>query len=78
MVININPNRINTQGAGAGKTADQRRRQNAADNVYVTPKRADINHIPEPETLGTLIRSAVAALRQGVAWDRGTILNLVV
>ena len=43
----------------------------------MVPKRADVNIIPAPESLMTLIRSAVAALRQGITWDRGTILNIL-
>jgi hypothetical protein len=34
--------------------------------------------VPEPESLRTLIARAVTALRRGVRWDRGSILNLLV
>jgi hypothetical protein len=76
MIININPNRINTPGAARGSV--DRRRQQAGESDIPTPKKAHVNIIPEPESLGTLIRSAVAALRRGIYWDRGTILNLTV
>lgn len=77
MTIDINPNRINIPAGAAGKLSAERRRAEK-DTVVPTPKRAHVNIIPEPESLATFIRSAVAALRQGVAWDRGTILNLLV
>lgn len=41
-------------------------------------KRAEENYIPAPETLGTLIRNAIAALKAGTIFDRGSIVNLVV
>jgi hypothetical protein len=78
MVININPNRVNIAPGSAGKTAERRRQQPDAASAYTVPKRSDVNYIPAPESLMTLINSAVAALRQGVFWDRGTILNLLV
>lgn len=77
MTININPNRIGTSSAGIGKPAAGRRQSTSQDNPIVVPKRAHVNIVPEPESLATLIRSAVAALRQGITWDRGTILNLL-
>lgn len=76
MAININPNRINVANT-ARKSAD-RRRESELDAPVVVPSRADVNYIPSPETLRSLISNAVAALRKGVHWDRGTILNLLV
>ena len=76
-MININPNRINIAGSNAGKTSE-RRRQSENSGDFIAPARAHVNTVPEPETLSTLIRSAVSALRQGIYWDRGTILNLMV
>ena len=78
MTININPNRINVSSGGTDKTSESKRQQDASGNVFVVPKRADLNNIPAPESLMTLIRSAVEALRQGIRWDRGTILNILV
>lgn len=40
--------------------------------------RAEENYIPAPESLSTLIRNAIAALKQGSVFDRGSIVNLVV
>lgn len=77
MTININPNRINI-ASGGGKTTERKRQDTEADVEVITPKRAYINHIPSPEALRSLISNAVAALRKGVYWDRGTILNLQV
>jgi hypothetical protein len=75
MVIHINPNRINTPASGRPLVSRERPRD---EKLKSTPKRVDENFIPEPESLASMIRSAIASLRQGVFWDRGTILNLVV
>jgi hypothetical protein len=77
MVININPNRINIQSGGTGNLAADRK-EPAVDKRIIIPAKADVNNIPNPESLQTMIRSAVESLRGGVFWDRGTILNLVV
>ena len=76
MVIHINPNRINTPGTG--KNPVSRERPSASGKKPLTPKRVDENFIPEPESLATMIRNAISALKDGAKWDRGTILNLVV
>ena len=76
MTITINPNRINVGTGGTGKAAD-RRRESAVSANFTPPRRAALNIIPAPESLMTLIRSAVEALRQGVRWDRGTIVNIL-
>ncbi len=80
MIININPNRINNPGARPTAKAAERKRQQSSiiEAPQVAPKRAHINFIPSPESLATLVGSAIAALRKGVRWDRGTILNLLV
>ena len=78
MVIHINPNRINTSSA-SGKSVTRRSSQDSSgDNVIAIPSRSELNHIPSPESLSTMIRSGIAALKRGIAWDRGTILNLLV
>ena len=78
MPIEINPNRINRPVGGASK-ADRRKRETTdSGNVYTIPTRSELNYIPSAESLFTLISSAVEALRQGIYWDRGTIINLVV
>lgn len=83
MAININPNNINPNriSISSGNTArpDTGHRKPAfADERIIVPVKADVNNIPAPESLQTMIRSAVDSLRKGVFWDRGTILNLVV
>ena len=78
MAININPNRINIQSGGTGKSSTGRRESAFNDERIIVPAKADVNNIPAPESLQTMIRSAVDSIRRGVFWDRGTILNLVV
>jgi hypothetical protein len=78
MAININPNRINIASGSAGKSAARERpeTENLSAPVAV-PRRANENFIPSPESLRTLIASGIEALRRGVRWDRGTILNVL-
>lgn len=77
-MIHINPNRINTGSSAAGKAQERKRQQpEANDDPVIIPKRAHVNYIPGAESLQTLINSAVAAIRKGVFWDRGTILNIL-
>jgi hypothetical protein len=78
MAININPNRINIAPGTTGKASTTRRDQGENLTPIVTPKRAAENFIPSPEALRTLVTGAVEALRRGIRWDRGTILNVVV
>ena len=77
MIITINPKRLNVSGGTTGRSGDQPRPA-LESPVYVAPARAHINFIPGPDSLATLVASAVEALRRGVRWDRGTILNLLV
>lgn len=76
MVIHINPNRINTPVSGNRPGVSRDRR--TQERPQSTPSRVEENFIPEPESLATIIRGAIAALREGIHWDRGTILNLLV
>ncbi len=76
MAISINPNRINIATGLAGK-ASERNREQATQGNAVVPKRAHVNFIPSPEALRTLVTGAVEALRRGIRWDRGTILNIL-
>ena len=78
MVIYINPNRINVPSGNAGRAEERKRQSLQSGERYVAPSRAHINFIPGPDSLATLISSAIEALRQGIRWDRGTILNLLV
>ena len=77
MIININPNRINNNPA-TGARPQASRERGREEKAKVAPRRVEENFIPEPESLATMIRSAISALREGFHWDRGTILNLVV
>lgn len=77
MTVNINPNRINVTPGRTGRS-DERKRQEASDgSEFIIPARAHVNVVPEPESLHTLIRSAISSMRRGVFWDRGTILNIL-
>ena len=76
MAININPNRVNISAGSAGKSLVGQKFTENFEQKTIIPTRATENNIPAPETLSTLIRSAISAMRSGIFWDRGTILNL--
>ena len=74
MAFEINPNTLGP----ANTESNPRRAAGTVRDVHTPPARAHVNFIPSPDSLATLINSALAALRKGVFWDRGTILNLLV
>lgn len=78
MAININPNRVNISAGSNGKSLIGQWSAENSEQKVIIPTRATENNIPAPETLATMIRSAISALRSGTFWDRGTILNLSV
>lgn len=45
---------------------------------YPLPIRPRVNVIPSPEKLQEMIGNALQALKKGIFWDRGSILNLVI
>lgn len=55
-----------------------KRQNQQAEPKFVKPARAEENYVPENETIFTMVRSALAALKQGATFDRGSIVNLVV
>lgn len=42
------------------------------------PRKSGFSSVPAPEVLEKLILQAVSALRRGIYWERGSIINLVV
>lgn len=45
--------------------------------AYAPPPRPRANFIPTPAELQQLITRAVEALKNGIYWDRGSILNII-
>ncbi len=43
---------------------------------FLPPEERGYQTIPNPDVLQTMIGRAVEALRHGVFWDRGSILNI--
>jgi hypothetical protein len=78
MVNNIsnNPASISTGFADVAKRELAKREAQAV--VPVKRLRAEENYVPAPETLSTLVKNAVSALKSGTVFDRGSILNLVI
>lgn len=69
---------IGIRHSGARVSAQAKRQATLADEQPPSPKsRAPLDFIPSPESLATLINSAVASLRKGIYWDRGSILNVL-
>lgn len=63
--------------SATGARAQRERRAHGTREELPRPQRAHVNYIPGPDSLQTLIDNAVHALRKGVYWDRGSILNLL-
>jgi hypothetical protein len=80
MTVNLNPGAVNLPNGGRlqDRKRDQAGKGRARDDGGPVPARASVNFIPGPDSLQTLISGAVQALKRGVYWDRGTILNLLV
>lgn len=76
----VNEIRNFTTTISSGALGDARRHAQQKPSKVATfkPHRADENYIPAPESLATMIRSALSALKSGTYWDRGSILNLLV
>lgn len=74
-MIEINPNRIRPS---TGRPAEHRRSKQGEAPPPAPKERAHVNYIPAPESLRTVIASALESLKRGVVWDRGSILNLLV
>ena len=77
--MQINPSfsgNISGLKPGANRSANTRRTKNGEE--IEAPERAELNFIPSTESIATFIQNALAALKSGVYWDRGTILNLLV
>ena len=64
-----------TQGGRrpAGQAANQR-----TESVRKKPFKAEENFIPSNDSLSSLIKNALLAMKEGTYWDRGSMLNLVV
>lgn len=75
MAINIKPSHINIQPGG--HPGGGARAFTGKPEKITTPARATENIVPSPETLQTMVRSGIAALRSGTFWDRGTIINIL-
>ncbi len=76
MAIELKSTSINNSSVSANR---QEKRQIIAQARQDIPKpaRAHVNYVPSNESLKTLIANATFALRQGVYWDRGSIVNLL-
>ncbi len=76
MAIEFNPSSIRP---ATGRPTNARRQPQTSSGTPAKPQdKAHLNYIPAPESLRTVIASALDALRRGVTWDRGSILNLLV
>lgn len=79
MAVNLNPNAVNLPAARvAARTGDEGSKARSRGTLQAPRVRADENVIPSPDLLRSLIEKAVGALKEGMYWDRGSILNLVV
>ena len=63
----------------AGKSKDARlSRKTRSFDEYLPPKERGFQQLPAHDALMSLIDQAREAMRQGVFWDRGSIVNITV
>jgi hypothetical protein len=72
LAVNLTPPRLQGQRASEAK-----QQENVDKSKYYPRRRAMINIIPDTEELARLIDRALNALSQGVYWDRGSIVNIL-
>lgn len=65
-------------GSVARAAAPAGRTQSSAERRVTSTIRAAINHFPSDDELEQMIRHALTALRRGLVWERGAIVNLVI
>lgn len=78
MVIQLDPRRVSAPSQSGNRNAQRGPRRAPQEDVYTPPTRAEVNYIPANESLATMVGSAIEAVRRGVYWDRGTIVNILV
>ena len=58
------------------KPRDNSQNETIDRDSYMPPRNRGFASIPAEEVLQGLIERALAALKQGIFWDRGSILNI--
>lgn len=66
-------------GAIARPQDTRRRNERTGEDLssYRSPRRQEMNYIPSPDHLRSMVERALEALSKGVYWERGSIINLV-
>jgi len=67
-------NRPNTKTTAITKKSQER---SYDKQEYLPPPRPKRNFIPPQEAIDVLVERAIAALKKGIYWDRGSIINIV-
>jgi hypothetical protein len=62
----------------AAETGVVKRTETKAEVRATSVLRAVVNHFPTDSELGEMINHALTALKRGIYWDRGSIVNLQV
>lgn len=57
----------------------KRRNERTGEDLgsFRSPRRQEMNYIPSPDHLRSMVERALEALSKGVYWERGSIINLV-
>lgn len=64
--------------SGINRPRDTRDSREKVDlRKFASPAKAHLNYIPSPDALRSLVERALEALSNGVYWQRGSIINLV-
>lgn len=59
------------------KSGDRPSTRQYERHELMPPAKPSRNFIPSQEAIDALLERAIAALRRGMIWDRGSIINLV-
>lgn len=66
-----------SSGVNRPRDARSSREKETDLRKYASPTKAHLNYIPSPDALRTMVERALEALSNGVYWQRGSIINLV-
>lgn len=71
-----------TAGSISGGVAGGKKQKTPPHSAVASARRkpfgADENFVPTNESLASLIKNALLALKEGNYWDRGSVVNLLV
>jgi hypothetical protein len=79
-MVSFNPNSIHPGQSLAPRAKSAHKRNNRENHAerqqLLPPRERGYQHIPSQDNLQRLIERALEAVRAGIYWERGSILNI--